>query len=155
MGINEMSSRGLRVLCLAYRLVKSDSGSRLRRDSTSNLEEDLCCVGFVGIQDPLRPEAKEAVRKCQQAGIYVRMVTGDNINTAISIAREAGILTDGLTMEAKEASDIVLLDDNFASIVKSISWGRCVYDNIRKFLQFQLTVNLVALTTAFFAALFE
>lgn len=56
---------------------------------------------------------------------------------------------------AKEASDTVLLDDNFASIVKSIAWGRCVYDNIRKFLQFQLTVNLVALTTAFFAALCE
>merc|ERR1712137_1234513 len=59
------------------------------------------------------------------------------------------------TEVAKEASDIVLLDDNFASIVKSISWGRCVYDNIRKFLQFQLTVNLVALTTAFVSALCE
>merc|ERR1712100_264942 len=73
-------------------------------------------------------------------------VTGDGTNDAPAL-KKAEV--------AKEASDIVLLDDNFASIVKSISWGRCVYDNIRKFLQFQLTVNLVALTTAFVSALCE
>lgn len=53
---------------------------------------------------------------------------------------------------AKEASDIVILDDNFASIVKSVMWGRSVFDNIRKFLQFQLTVNVVALTLTFVSA---
>jgi len=53
---------------------------------------------------------------------------------------------------AKEASDIIILDDNFSSIVSAVLWGRCVFDNIRKFLQFQLTINLVALTTAFLAA---
>merc|ERR1712063_235488 len=225
--INEMSGRGLRVLCIADRIIDSEI-ERIQNNPDVPIEQQLCCVGIVGIQDPLRPEAKEAVRQCQEAGLYVRMVTGDNINTAKSIATEAGILTDGIAMEgsefrklseeammslvpnlqvlarssprdkyilvdvlkkmrrvccvtgdgtndapalkkadvglsmglcgtevAKEASDIVLLDDNFASIVKSISWGRCVYDNIRKFLQFQLTVNLVALTTAFVAALCE
>jgi len=54
---------------------------------------------------------------------------------------------------AKEASDIILLDDNFASIVKSVMWGRHVYDSIAKFLQFQLTVNVVAVTLALLAAL--
>lgn len=53
---------------------------------------------------------------------------------------------------AKEASDIVILDDNFSSIVKAVMWGRSVFDNIRKFLQFQLTVNIVALTLTFLSA---
>jgi magnesium-transporting ATPase (P-type) len=54
---------------------------------------------------------------------------------------------------AKEAADIVILDDNFSSIVKSVLWGRSVFGNIRKFLQFQLTVNFVALVVAFIAAI--
>jgi P-type E1-E2 ATPase len=53
---------------------------------------------------------------------------------------------------AKNASDIVILDDKFSSIVRAIMWGRAVYDNIRKFLQFQLTVNIVALITVFVGA---
>ncbi len=57
------------------------------------------------------------------------------------------------TEVAKEAADIVILDDNFSSIVKSVLWGRSVFGNIRKFLQFQLTVNLVALVLAFIAAI--
>ena len=53
---------------------------------------------------------------------------------------------------AKEASDIILTDDNFTSIVKAVMWGRNVYDSIAKFLQFQLTVNVVAVTVAFLGA---
>ncbi|KAJ8323082.1 plasma membrane calcium [Batrachochytrium dendrobatidis] len=181
-------------------------------------DSNLILIGIFGIQDPLRPEVPAAVASCQSAGIVVRMVTGDNIQTARAIARGCGILTaDGLSMEgpkfrmlteaemndvlprlqvlarsspldkqilvnnlkrlgetvavtgdgtndapalaaadvgfsmgiagtevAKEASDIVLMDDNFASLVKAVIWGRCVYDSIRKFLQFQLTVNVSA-----------
>jgi len=59
------------------------------------------------------------------------------------------------TQVAKEASKIVIMDDNFTSIVKSVKWGRSVYDNIRKFLQFQLTVNVVALLVAFWGAVFQ
>jgi P-type E1-E2 ATPase len=59
------------------------------------------------------------------------------------------------TEVAKDASAIVITDDNFASIVKAVLWGRNVYDSIRKFLQFQLTVNLVAIVTAFVGAIFE
>ena len=189
-------------------------------------EHDLNLLAIVGIKDPVRKEVPEAVKTCQNAGIKVRMVTGDNIYTAKHIARECGILSDhGIAMEgpdfralphdelleliprlevlarsspedkftlvrtlkalgdvvavtgdgtndapamkeadvglamgiagtevAKEAADIVILDDNFSSIVKSVMWGRTVFSNIRKFLQFQLTINLVALIVAFVAA---
>jgi Ca2+-transporting ATPase len=190
-----------------------------KRIPQDRIEQDLTCLAIVGIKDPLRPEVKGAIEICRKAGIFVRMVTGDNILTAKFIARDCGILTDegtaiegkdfrvlsdeeidkilptlqvmarssptdklklvqalqrnnevvavtgdgtndgpalkeadvGLSMGlsgtqiAKEASDIVILDDNFNSIVKSVLWGRCIFENIQKFLQFQLTINFVAL----------
>jgi Ca2+-transporting ATPase len=217
--INGMASQGLRTLCLTQREVKDPPFKEAP-------EFDLELVAIVGIKDPVRQEVPQAVTTCQNAGIKVRMVTGDNIHTAKHIARECGITTDGgIAMEgpefrilsndqlmeiipsldvlarsspedkyrlvktlkalgevvsvtgdgtndapamkeadvglamgiagtevAKEAADIVILDDNFTSIVKSVMWGRCVFSNIRKFLQFQLTINLVALIVAFVAA---
>ena len=183
---------------------------------------DRVFLGFVGIADPLRPEAANAVALCKQAGIKVKMVTGDDPRTAAAIARQCGILTEddalmvsvdfqqasdehllsridqiqvlarstpedklrlvkllhmrnevvavtgdgtndapalkaadvGLSMGicgtevAKEASDIVLVDDNFNSIVTGVKWGRGLFDNIQRFLQFQLSVNVVALLCA-------
>jgi Ca2+-transporting ATPase len=183
-------------------------------------------IGVVGIQDPLRPQVTDAVRRCQMAGIKVRMVTGDNRTTANAIAIECGIKTeDGIVMEgpvfrqlsdeqmdavipnldvlarsspedkrilverlkklgetvavtgdgtndgpalktadvgfsmgivgtevAKEASEIILMDDNFASIVKAVMWGRSVNDAVAKFLQFQITVNISAVILAFVSA---
>lgn len=189
-------------------------------------DDNLTFIGVVGILDPLRPEVKGSVMQCQRAGIMVRMVTGDNISTAKKIAKDCGILTDGIAMEgpdfdeltydemddilprlqvlarssptdkynlvkrlmhngevvavtgdgtndaqalkksdvglamgiegtdvAKEAADLIILDDNFRTIERAVLWGRCIFDNIRKFLQFQLTVNVVALTVAFIGAL--
>lgn len=188
-----------------------------------NVEINLTMIGIAGIMDPLRPEVPEAIQMCRKAGVFVRMVTGDYINTAKAIASQCGILTDdgfalsgmefssmsklellpmlpklqvlarssprdkyrlvGLLMEAGEvvavtgdgsndspamkraqvglamgkcgtelakmASDIVILDDNFYSIVVALKWGRCIYDNVRGFLQYQVTVNLTAMTVAF------
>lgn len=93
------------------------------------------------------------VNLLKRAG-HVVAVTGDGTNDATAL-RDADVgFSMGLsgTEVAKEASDIVILDDNFASLVRAIQWGRSIFENIRKFLQFQLTVNVVALVTAFSAA---
>ncbi|KAJ9695899.1 hypothetical protein PVL29_011059 [Vitis rotundifolia] len=219
--INGFGSEALRTLCLAFKDV----------DDTSN-ENEIPTYGYtlimvVGIKDPMRPGVKDAVQTCLAAGITVRMVTGDNINTAKAIAKECGILTeDGLAIEgpefrsmsleemkekipqiqvmarslpsdkhtlvthlrklhdqvvavtgdgtndapalheadiglamgiagtevAKENADVIIMDDNFATIVNVAKWGRAVYINIQKFVQFQLTVNVVALIVNFVSA---
>ncbi|KAJ3275372.1 hypothetical protein HDV01_000664 [Terramyces sp. JEL0728] len=213
--IKEFAGKALRTICAAIKPVRAGEGFF---DETIDDDSELILVGIFGILDPLRPEVPNAVAQCQAAGVCVRMVTGDGIETAKAIARGCGILSaDGIVMEgpefrtlsqekmdrilpklqvlarsspldkqilvnnlkrlgetvavtgdgtndapaltsadvgfsmgiagtevAKEASDIILIDDNFASIVKAVVWGRCVYDAIKKFLQFQLTVNISA-----------
>ncbi|XP_075578547.1 plasma membrane calcium-transporting ATPase 4 isoform X1 [Pelecanus crispus] len=237
--IEPMACHGLRTICLAFRDFPADPEPDW--DSENEILSDLTCIAVVGIEDPVRPEVPDAILKCQRAGITVRMVTGDNINTARAIATKCGILLPGedfLCLEgkefnrlirnekgeveqeqldkiwpklrvlarssptdkhtlvkgiidstvgdqrqvvavtgdgtndgpalkkadvgfamgiagtdvAKEASDIILTDDNFTSIVKAVMWGRNVYDSISKFLQFQLTVNVVAVIVAFTGA---
>ncbi|XP_035886705.1 plasma membrane calcium-transporting ATPase 2 isoform X2 [Phyllostomus hastatus] len=237
--IEPMACDGLRTICVAFR--DFPSSPEPDWDNENDILNDLTCICVVGIEDPVRPEVPEAIRKCQRAGITVRMVTGDNINTARAIAIKCGIIHPGedfLCLEgkefnqrirnekgeieqeridkiwpklrvlarssptdkhtlvkgiidsthteqrqvvavtgdgtndgpalkkadvgfamgiagtdvAKEASDIILTDDNFSSIVKAVMWGRNVYDSISKFLQFQLTVNVVAVIVAFTGA---
>ena len=188
-------------------------------------EKGLTLVGVVAIRDDVRPEAVEAIAQVQQAGVQVVMITGDRKETAMAIAREAGLLvsekelvwtsaelsamSDGdikenlsklrvvaralpldklrlvrLTQEknlvvgmtgdgvndapalkradvgfamgsgtevAKEAGDIVILDDNFLSIKQAILYGRTIYKNICKFIVFQLTINFAAVATSFIA----
>ncbi|XP_019173309.1 PREDICTED: calcium-transporting ATPase 2, plasma membrane-type-like [Ipomoea nil] len=220
--IEQFANEALRTLCLAY--------MELENGFSPNEEIPLSgytCVGIVGIKDPVRPGVRESVALCRSAGVTVRMVTGDNINTAKAIARECGILTDdGIAIEgpvfrekspeemqkiipkiqvmarsspldkhtlvkqlrttfnevvavtgdgtndapalheadiglamgiagtevAKESADVIILDDNFSTIVTVAKWGRSVYINIQKFVQFQLTVNVVALIVNFSSA---
>ena len=181
--------------------------------------------GFVAIADPIRSDVPDAMNQCIDAGIAVKIVTGDTSLTAVEIARPAGLWKEGDTLEknhitgtefaalddveaaeaalaikvmsrarpadkmrlvrllqqcghvvsvtgdgtndapalnyadvglamgtgtavAKEASDIILLDDSFASVTTAVRWGRSIYQNIQKFIQFQLTINVVALFTA-------
>jgi Ca2+-transporting ATPase len=231
--ITAYASRSLRTIGLIYR----DFESWPPRDSRKNEDDPNLAVfedvfnrmtflAVVGIQDPLRPSVREAVKDCQHAGVYVRMVTGDNVLTAKAIAEDCGILVPGgVVMEgptfrklskrdmdavipklcvlarsspedkrrlvkrlkelgetvavtgdgtndapalktadvgfsmgiagtevAKEASAIILMDDNFASIVKALLWGRAVNDAVKKFLQFQITVNITAVVLTFVSA---
>lgn len=102
-----------------------------------------------------RPQDKLRLVELLTGAGEVVAVTGDGTNDAPALSAASVGLAMGLagTEVAKNAADIIILDDNFASIVKSVLWGRCIYDNIRKFLQFQLTVNVVALVVAFLGAI--
>lgn len=88
--IEQFANEALRTLCLAYKDIGGDFS-----DGNPVPFEGYTLIGIVGIKDPVRPGVKESVAICRSAGITVRMVTGDNINTAKAIARECGILTDG------------------------------------------------------------
>ncbi|KAG9454755.1 hypothetical protein H6P81_007659 [Aristolochia fimbriata] len=219
--IDRFAGAALRTICVAFR----DMDELF--DGNSFPTDEYTLVAIFGIKDPVRPGVKEAVKTCVDAGIIVRMVTGDNINTAKAIAKECGILTeDGVAIEgpdfrskspqemrelipkiqvmarslpldkhtlvtqlrkmfgevvavtgdgtndapalheadiglamgiagtevAKENADVIILDDNFSTIVNVAKWGRAVYRNIQKFVQFQLTVNVVALVVNFVSA---
>jgi len=213
--------RGMRTLGLAWVVVdEAASGDRLE-----DLAQGCTWIGFAALEDPVRPEVPEAIEACRKAGIEVKMVTGDNPETAREVARQAGLweesageaqliggrrfegLSDGEaagvlrnlrvlararpldklravrllqgmqhvvavtgdgtndapalnqadvglamgrsgTAVAKEASDIILLDDSFQSIVNAVKWGRSLYENIQRFILFQLTINVAACITA-------
>ena len=221
--ITTYSSRSLRTIGMVYKDFESwppAGAETLEEDSTAaefaSVFQDMVWVGIVGIQDPLRPEVPGAIQKCNMAGVAVKMVTGDNMTTAVAISTECGIKTpDGIAMEgpkfrqlsdeemdevipklqvlarsspedkrilvarlkhlgetvavtgdgtndgpalktadvgfsmgiagtevAKEASAIILLDDNFRSIVTAIAWGRAVNDAVAKFLQVSYSVYM-------------
>ncbi len=212
----------LRVLAIAGRRIPGADF-----DPTGDLmrwAQDLTVLGLVGIIDPPRPEAREAIRVCQAAGIAVKMITGDHRVTAASIAQDLGLHgevhegreLEGLTPEqlrqlvqrtavfarvapehkmrivealqaqgqvvamtgdgvndapalktadigvamgitgtevTKEAATLVLTDDNFASIVGAVKEGRTIFDNIVKFVRFQLSTNIGAILTVLGAPL--
>ena len=214
--IEKLQVKSMRTLGFAYRNIEE-----------SDLEESipdngLIFSGFVGIKDPLRADVKESVMLANEASVEVKMLTGDNINTARAIGEELGLLTnefraveatyiDTLTDEelqqeiktisivarskpdtkmrivaalqangevvavtgdgindapalskadvgiamgisgtevSKSAADIILTDDSFSTIIHGIQWGRGIYENFQRFIQFQLTVNIIAFLIA-------
>lgn len=218
---HSLMDMGLRVLAFAYREItplSSPLNLRWERGEVKNeIETDMVFVGLIGLEDPPRPEVPEAIRKCHEAGIKVIMITGDGSRTALTIAKEIGLVKgspiiieghdfvkmddrelreklsekeiifarmtpkhklrvvtilkeegervavtgDGVndapalkkadvgiamgitgTDVAKEASDVVLLDDNFATIVNAVEEGRAVYENIRKFISYIFSSNI-------------
>lgn len=111
--IEPMACDGLRTICIAYRdfvpgkaeINQVHIESEPNWDDEDNTVANLTCLCVVGIEDPVRPEVPDAIKKCQRAGITVRMVTGDNLNTARSIATKCGIVKpneDFLILEGKE-----------------------------------------------------
>lgn len=235
--IREAAGEAMRTLAFAHAVLPADTPGDVESLSClqDQLEKELIYSGFVAIQDPLRPDIKDALDQCRKAGIDVKMITGDNVDTARAIGFEVGLIQNrqepidgpngailtssrlnqlsddelkkalphvrvvaralpldkyrlvkllqelgevvavtgdgtndapalkkadvGLAMGitgtevAKEASKIVLLDDSFATIVNAVQWGRSLFENIQRFVQFQLTINLSALTIAFLGPL--
>lgn len=216
--IGKLQSDAMRVLAFAYRLLPVNVVVSERED----WHEDLVFQGFVGIYDPLREGVKESIRIAAEAGIETKMLTGDNLQTAVAIGKEIGLVGhgrraveanyidtlsdkelqkemaqiaivarskpdtkmrivtalqkngevvavtgDGIndapalnkadvgiamgiagTEVSKNAADIILTDDSFSTIVEAIKWGRGIYNNFQRFIQFQLTVNIIAFLIA-------
>jgi Ca2+-transporting ATPase len=220
--LKSFQARAMRTLAFACHATSTASEDQ----NISDVAHGLTWLGFVAIADPVRPEVPPALEACQRAGIQVKVVTGDNSETALEIARQihlwnatdtadrhltgrefealdddeaaaaagrlkvlsrarpmdkmrlvkllqegghvVAVTGDGTndapalnyanvglamgkagTAVAKEASDIVLLDDSFRSIANAVKWGRSLYENIQRFVMFQLTINVTALVIAF------
>ncbi len=215
MSAEGMASEGLRLLAIAHKELDSPSIER------EEVEKDLTFLGLVGMMDPPRSEAKDAIKVCKRAGIRPVMITGDHKLTAATIGKELGILNgevlegsdlermddadlyeivdsvsvfarataehkvrivkalkkrgqvvamtgDGVndapalkaadigiamgktgTEVSKEASDMVIIDDNFATIVSAVEEGRRIYDNIRKASSYLLSCNFAEVMTIF------
>jgi Ca2+-transporting ATPase len=220
---DELSRHALRVLAVAYKEIDEVPS----QPTSEELENGLTFMGLVGMIDPPRPEARDAVAVCREAGIKPVMITGDHVVTASAIAKDLGILVEGDdaingtelaamseeelnervrtisvyarvspedkirivrawqrqgaivsmtgdgvndapalkaadigcamgitgTDVAKGASDMILTDDNFATIVDAVKEGRGIYDNIKKTVGFLLGTNIGEVLTVFIAML--
>ena len=218
-----MADKALRVLACATKAWEAEPQSY----EAEYLENELCFMGLCGMIDPVRPEVKDAIVQCRTAGIRPIMITGDHVDTAVAIAKELGIITEGTyaitgaqlndmddeefkskfmdisvyarvqpehktrivnawrgagyvtamtgdgvndapsiksadigvgmgitgTDVTKNVADMVLTDDNFATIVGAVEEGRRIYDNIRKAIQFLLGSNMSEVLSIFTATL--
>ncbi|MDF3036985.1 MAG: family hydrolase [Paucimonas sp.] len=221
---SDMAQGGLRGLLVASRVIPASAFDEMGSPALPDWIQDLEFAGLIGLMDPPRAEAKAAIATCREAGIEVKMITGDHPATASAIAAELGIsgevlsgaaiekmssselatairktavfarvtpahkvnivralqqqghvvamTGDGVndapalkgadigvamgtagTAVAKEAAAMVLTDDNFATLVTAVAQGRKLYDNILKFVRFQLSTTIGAILTVFFAPL--
>jgi Ca2+ transporting ATPase len=130
------------------------NGEELREDIVQNLEVFEYIIGKIDVLARSRPQDKYTmVTGLKQLG-HVVAVTGDGTNDAPALKKaDIGFAMGSGTEIARETADIILMDDNFVSIVGAVRWGRNIYDNIQKFIQFQLTVNVVAVCLAVVGAI--
>ncbi|CAG9336020.1 unnamed protein product [Blepharisma stoltei] len=141
-------------LCDCPRNSKNAGDKKVRNDVVGNFENFTKIIGHLDVLARSQPEDKYTlVTGLKQMGSVVA-VTGDGTNDAPALKKANVGFAMGIagTELAKEVADIILLDDNFGSIVKAVKWGRSIYDNIQRFIQFQLTVNVVAVTCAIVGA---
>ncbi|XP_028114250.1 calcium-transporting ATPase 10, plasma membrane-type-like isoform X3 [Camellia sinensis] len=159
--IEDMAARSLRCVSIAYRSYEMENTPSDEEELAhwEIPENDLVLLAIVGLKDPCRPGVKDAVQLCTNAGVKVRMVTGDNLRTGIAIALECGILVSGADatqpniIEGKEFRALSeVRRQEIAEKISVVRWGRSVYANIQKFIQFQLTVNVAALVINVVAA---
>lgn len=122
------------------------TGKTIRKDTIKNEEEFTRIYKNLDVLARSRPEDKYAMIVGLKERNHVVAVTGDGTNDAPALKKADVGFAMGIsgTEIAREAASVILLDDNFESIVKAVLWGRNIYDSIKKFLQFQLTVNVVA-----------
>ena len=227
--IQNLQAKSMRILGFGFRIIEEGEAEvavtseiSILKPKLSNNSNELVFSGFVAIRDPLRADVASAILTAKKAGIETKMLTGDNINTAIAIGEELGMFSEGKkAVEAiyidtlsdeqlkeeikniaivarskpetkmrivgalqdngevvgvtgdgindapaltkadvgiamgisgsevsKNAADIILTDDNFTTIIQGIKWGRGVYQNFQRFIQFQLTVNIIAFLIA-------
>ncbi|MBQ2931090.1 MAG: HAD-IC family P-type ATPase, partial [Clostridia bacterium] len=111
-----MADRALRVLACAQRVYTAEPASY----DAADLEQDLCFLGLTGMIDPVRPEVKDAIVQCNQSGITAIMITGDHVDTAVAIAKELGILTEG-KKAITGAQLSAMSDEEFAAEMKNIA----------------------------------
>jgi Ca2+ transporting ATPase len=129
-------------------------GQEVREDVIGNLERFRELVVKLDVMARSKPDDKYCLVTGLKEMGHVVAVTGDGTNDAPALKKADIGFAMGIagTPMAREAADIILMDDNFASIVRAVLWGRNIYDNIQRFIQFQLTVNVVAVTTAIVGA---
>jgi len=133
-----------------------NKGKKIRKDTIKNKEEFNRLYKNLAVLARSRPEDKYALVVGLKERGHVVAVTGDGTNDAPALSKaDVGFAMNIAGTEvAKQAADILLLDDNFSSIVTAAKWGRNIYDAIKKFLQFQLTVNVVAVLTTFVSSIY-